>query len=239
MKKYAVALVILFISFQTIAQTKPFWDEIKAFRTQDSLNPPKDGMVLFIGSSSFRLWKSVKEDFHNNAIVNRAFGGATLDDVIRYQNDVVLKYKPKKIFLYCGENDIASSEKVTPELVFDRFKTLYQAMRAHFPDTPIVFVSIKPCILRWSMKDRMIAANALIKDYLSYQKKATFVNIWDKMLVNGEPMKDIFIEDQLHMNAKGYAIWVKDKPVNIALWLLCGLQLVADTQECVTPAPIG
>jgi len=165
---------------------------------------------LFIGSSSFRLWKSVKEDFKNPNIVNRAFGGATLLDVINYQDDVVLKYKPKNIFIYCGENDIASSEKVTPAIVFDRFKTLYQTIRNHFPETPIVFVSIKPCILRWSMKDRMMAANTLISQYLSQQKKATFVNIWDKMLENGEPKKDIFIEDKLHMNAKGYAIWVKE-----------------------------
>lgn len=207
--KKIVALVMLFISFQVVSQEKPFWDEIKAFRMQDSIQKPQDGMILFIGSSSFRLWKSVKEDFHNPTIVNRAFGGATLPDVIHYEDDVVLKYKPKKIFIYCGENDIASSEKVTPELVFSRFKTLYQSIRNHFPETSIVYVSIKPCILRWSMKDRMMATNGLISAFLSKEKKAIFVNIWDAMLENGEPKKDIFIEDKLHMSPKGYAIWVK------------------------------
>jgi lysophospholipase L1-like esterase len=210
MKKQLLALLILFVSVTSFSQNKPFWDEIKAFHIQDSLQKPKDGMLLFIGSSSFRLWKTAKEDFHNENILNRAFGGATLEDVIRYQQDVVLQYKPKKIFLYCGENDIASSEKVTPELVFDRFKALYKTMRIQFPDTPIVFVSIKPCILRWSMKDRMMAANALISTYLKDKPNAVFVDIWDKMLENGEPMKDIFKEDNLHMNAKGYAIWIKE-----------------------------
>lgn len=161
MKKQIFALLILFISVNTFSQNKPFWDEIKAFRTQDSIQKPQDGMLLFIGSSSFRLWKSAKEDFHNQNILNRAFGGATLEDVIRYQQDVVLKYKPKKIFLYCGENDIASSEKVTPQIVFERFKNLYETMRIQFPNTPIIYVSIKPCILRWSMKDRMMATNTL------------------------------------------------------------------------------
>lgn len=208
MKRLAL-LTVLFITFATTAQQKPFWDEIKAFRASDSIQQPYDGMILFIGSSSFRLWKTVQDDFHNTTILNRAFGGATLEDVIRYQDDVVLKYKPKKIFLYCGENDIASSEKVTPQIVFERFKTLYETMRSKFPDTPIVFVSIKPSILRWSMKDRMIAANALISNYLKDKPNAVFVNIWDKMLENGKPMKDIFIEDNLHMNQKGYAIWTK------------------------------
>lgn len=211
MKNLILGLLLLFISFNVSSQQKPFWDEIKAFRIQDSIQKPKDGMILFIGSSSFRLWKTAKEDFDNPNIVNRAFGGATLPDVIRYQDDVVLKYNPKKIFIYCGENDIASSEKVTPEMVFGNFKTLYHSIRNRFPEVQVVFISIKPSMLRWSMKDRMIATNALINNYLSKEKNAVFINVWDKMLdENGEPMKDIFIEDKLHMNSKGYAIWLKE-----------------------------
>lgn len=210
MKKQLIAFAILFISLNVYSQEKPFWNEIKAFRTQDSIQKPQDGMILFIGSSSFRLWKTAQQDFQNTNIVNRAFGGATLEDLIYWQNDVVLKYKPKKILIYCGENDIASSEKVTPEIVFERYKTLHTSLRKQFPETPIVFVSIKPCVLRWPMKDRMMAANALISAYLKQDSNAVFVNIWDKMLVNGEPMRDIFIEDNLHMNSKGYAIWTKE-----------------------------
>ncbi len=181
MKKQLLALLVLFISFNVAAQPKPFWNEIKAFRTQDSIQQPKDGMILFIGSSSFRFWKTAKEDFNNTNIVNRAFGGATLEDLIYWQNDVVLKYKPKKIFIYCGENDIASSEKVTPQIVFERYKTLHTTLR-----------------------------KTLISHYLKQDNKAVFVNIWDKMLENGEPIKDIFVQDNLHMNSKGYAIWTKE-----------------------------
>lgn len=209
MKRQLLTLLIVFISFNIFAQDKPFWEEIKAFKTQDSIQQPKDGMILFIGSSSFRLWKTVKEDFHNENIVNRAFGGATLEDLIFWQNEVVLKYKLKKIFIYCGENDVASSASVTPEMVFNRYKTLHTTLRKQFPQTPIVFVSLKPSILRWAMKDRMMAANTLISNYLKSDKHSVFINIWDKMLENGQPMNDIFIEDNLHMNAKGYAIWTK------------------------------
>lgn len=209
MKKQLIALLIFFISFHSFSQSKPFWDEIKAFREQDSIQKPQDGMILFIGSSSFRLWKTVKEDFNNNTILNRAFGGATLLDVINYQDDVALKYKPKKIFIYCGENDVASSEKVDGKVVFKRFKTLYKSLRKHFPETPIVFVSLKPCPSRWTMKDRMMASNDLISNYLSHKKNAVFVSVWDEMLENGLPNKDIFLEDRLHMNKEGYAIWIR------------------------------
>jgi lysophospholipase L1-like esterase len=209
MKKCIILVVVFLFTFNSFSQEKPFWDEIQAFKKQDSLQPPKDGMILFIGSSSFRLWKTLKEDFHNENIVNRAFGGATLLDLIHYQDDVVLKYKPKKIFIYCGENDVASSEKVSSLAVFDRFMILHATLRKKFPVTPIVFVSIKPSILRWSMRERMISANTLICNYLKNDSNATFVNVWDLMLENGQPMNDIFTEDNLHMNAKGYAIWTE------------------------------
>ena len=209
MKKLILLLSILFISSNIIAQENHFINEIKAFRKQDSIQKPQDGMLLFIGSSSFRLWKDVKSDFNNQNILNRAFGGATLSDLIYFQNDVVLKYKPKKIFIYCGENDIASSDKVTPKMVFKRYKTFYKTLRKQFPETPIIFVSLKPAISRWSMKDKMIATNRLINRFINKKKNTTFVNIWDAMLENGEPKKDIYIQDNLHMNAKGYAIWVE------------------------------
>jgi lysophospholipase L1-like esterase len=208
--KKVFTLFVLFITFTTFAQSNEFEGEIKSFRTQDSIKAPQEGIILFIGSSSFRLWKTAKEDFNNPKIVNRAFGGATLEDVIYYQDDVVLKYNPKKIFLYCGENDIASSENISAVNVLERFQKLYETMRAKFPETQIVFISIKPSILRWSMRDRMMEANKLIQSYITGQKNTFYVDIWDKMLENGVPKKDIFLDDNLHMNAKGYAIWKKE-----------------------------
>lgn len=208
MKRLIFYLSVFLFSLILKAQENHFINEIKAFRKQDSIQKPQDGMLLFIGSSSFRLWKDVKSDFNNSNILNRAFGGATLLDLIYFQNDVVLNYKPKKIFIYCGENDVASSEKVTPKMVFKRYRTFYKTLRKQFPDTPIIFVSLKPAISRWHMKDRMIATNKLINRFMSNQNNAVFVDVWDAMLENGEPQRDIFKEDNLHMNSKGYAIWV-------------------------------
>ena len=208
MKKVLLLLLCL-VSVTVSAQEKPFWNEISAFVKQDSINRPKEGVILFVGSSSFRIWADVKKDLNNENILNRAFGGATLLDMIRYKDQNLLNYHPSKIVLYCGENDVASSEKVDGTEVFQRFKTLFEIIRKQYPEVPFVFVSIKPCILRWSMRDRMLDANQRISSFLSHKKKTTFINIWDAMLENGEPKKDIFREDNLHMNAKGYAIWIE------------------------------
>ena len=207
--KKVLLLLLCVVSVTVSAQEKPFWKEISAFVKQDSINKPKEGIILFVGSSSFRLWTDVKKDFNNENILNRAFGGATLLDMIRYKDQNLLNYHPSKIVLYCGENDVASSDKVDGKEVFQRFKTLFDIIRKQYPDVPLVYVSIKPCILRWSMKDRMMDANQRISSFLSHKKKTTFVDIWDAMLENGEPKKDIFREDNLHMNAKGYAIWIE------------------------------
>lgn len=208
MKKFYL-LVLLVISAFGTAQQRPFWNEINDFVKQDSINKPKDGVILFVGSSSFRLWKNVKTDLSNQNILNRAFGGATLLDMLHYKDKNLLNYNPSKIVMYCGENDVASSEKVDGKEVFKRFKKLYKIIKKQYPNVPFVFVSIKPSILRWSMKDRMMDANERISRYLSHKKQTTFVNVWDAMLENGEPKKDIFIQDNLHMNSKGYAIWVE------------------------------
>lgn len=208
MKKFYL-LVLLVISAFGTAQQRPFWNEINDFVKQDSINKPKDGVILFVGSSSFRLWKNVKTDLSNQNILNRAFGGATLLDMLHYKDKNLLNYNPSKIVMYCGENDVANSEKVDGKEVFKRFKKLYKIIKKQYPNVPFVFVSIKPSILRWSMKDRMMDANERISRYLSHKKQTTFVNVWDAMLENGEPKKDIFIQDNLHMNSKGYAIWVE------------------------------
>lgn len=203
-------LLIACTCFIVIAQAQPFADEIAAFKKQDAVSfPPKDA-ILFVGSSSFRMWKDVQDYFPEHNIINRGFGGSALPDVIRYAEDIIFPYKPRQIVIYCGENDIASSDTVTAMMVLDRFSTLFALIRKKMPDVPVAFISIKPSPSRWSMMDRMIKANGLIREYLMKQKAAKYINVWDSMLgPDASPMPGIFIEDNLHMNEKGYAIWQK------------------------------
>lgn len=192
----------------SISIAQPFAREFAQFKREDSIKFPEANQILFIGSSSFTIWQDVQTYFPTKPIVNRGFGGSTLLDVIYYSDKVIFPYRPKQIVIYCGENDVASSDTVSSLIVLERFKTLFNLIRNKIPDIPILFVSLKPSPARWTMKDRMIASNTLIKKYLRKQKKTKFLSVWKPMLsANGEPKKEIFLEDKLHMNAKGYAIW--------------------------------
>jgi lysophospholipase L1-like esterase len=208
-KRTIQLFVVTFLLLLNITvNAQPFDDEITAFKKQDSINMPQKNAILFVGSSSFRLWKTVQNDFPEYTIINRGFGGSALPDVIRYADEIIFPYQPKQIVIYCGENDIASSDTVTAEMVRVRFNILFEIIRNKMPDVPVVFISIKPSPSRWAMKDRMIKANELIKKYLKKQKHTKYISVWKEMLgTDGNPMPDIFIGDNLHMNAKGYAIW--------------------------------
>jgi len=213
MKKSGFVLVLLVLASLLNAQQQkpPFWDDIQAFKKEDSVNHPAKNAILFIGSSSFTKWTDVSDYFPGYKIINRGFGGSTLLDQIRYVNDDVFPYHPKQIVIYCGENDLAASDTVTGEMVYKRFVTLFNRIRYRLSNVPIVFISLKPSPSRWHLREKMIAANNKIKAFLAKQKKTAFVDVYHKMLgPDGSPIKEIYLEDNLHMNAKGYAIWQKE-----------------------------
>jgi lysophospholipase L1-like esterase len=188
---------------------QPFWNDIQNFKKQDSISFPPKNAILFIGSSSFTKWTDVQDYFPGYTIINRGFGGSTLLDQIRYANDIIFPYQPKQIIIYCGENDLASSDSVTAAMVVDRFKQLFQMIREK-TEVPIAYVSMKPSPSRRHLFPKMREGNQLIKDFLASQKNAEFIDVHQKMLDTiGEPIPEIFLDDSLHMNAKGYAIWKK------------------------------
>ncbi len=200
--------IVSFLFLFASVSAQPFINEINAFKKQDSISFPGKGQILFTGSSSFRMWKDVQDYFPDYPIINRGFGGSSLPDLIRYEKDIIFPYEPKEIVIYCGENDIAASDTVTAAMVFNRFKILFADIRNRWPAMPVVFVSLKPSPSRWQMKDRMIAANELIRKFLKKKKNTWFVDVWKHMLgPDGKPRDALFIEDKLHMNASGYAIW--------------------------------
>jgi len=188
----------------------PFWNDIQNFKKQDSASFPPGNAILLIGSSSFTKWTDVQDYFPGYTIVNRGFGGSTLLDEIFYVNDIVFPYQPKQIIIYCGENDLASSDTVTAAMVFDRFKQLFQMIR-NKTEAPIAYISMKPSPSRRHLFPKMREGNQLIKDFLVTQKNTAFIDVHQKMLnAADEPIPEIFLDDSLHMNAKGYAIWQKE-----------------------------
>jgi lysophospholipase L1-like esterase len=214
MKKYLFVFVLFLGILTATAQTTstiPFQAEIDVFIKKDSIAMPAANSILFVGSSSFNYWKDISNYFPGYPIINRGFGGSSLTDIIHFNQETILKYKPKQIYIYCGENDIAASDTISPQIVFERFKTLHSIIRTHLGNNiPVMYVSIKPSVARWSMEDKFVTANSLIRNFINKQKQTQFLDVHSAMLdTNGEVYKDIFIADKLHMNAKGYAIWQK------------------------------
>ncbi len=212
-KPLVIVIALLFIAFAPVyvhAQQQPFWNEIQAFKKQDSMKFPPKNAILFVGSSSFHYWTDVQDYFPGYTIINRGFGGSSLPHVIAYANDIIFPYHPKQVVIYCGENDLNDNDSVTGEVVLRRFTTLFQLIRSKLPDASIAFVSIKPSPSRSRLFPQMIKANELINAFIKKQRKAVFIDVYHSMLnADGTPRKELFKEDNLHMNKTGYAIWQK------------------------------
>ena len=210
--KFGFNLLLLFCinHFIQAQATNPFQHEINSFRRIDSIQPPPKHPILFVGSSSFTRWKNINNDFPGYPIVHRGFGGSRLTDVIYFAEETIMKYDPKQIYIYCGENDLAMDSTVSPEIVLERYQQLHGMIREKFGKrVPIVFVSIKPSISRWKLEKKYLATNLLIKTFLSKDKFSSYLDVHQPMLdEHQEVLKDIFVEDNLHMNSKGYAIWI-------------------------------
>jgi lysophospholipase L1-like esterase len=196
------------LSAPSVKQPPPFWNEIAEFKHQDSVQRPPSGAILFVGSSSFRKWTNVQTYFPGYSIINRGFGGSTLPDVIRYAGDIIIPYHPKQIVIYCGDNDLASSDSVTATMVFNRFVRLYDLIRSRLKEVDIVYISIKPSPGRQRLMPRMEETNDMIRDFMAKYSHAAFVDVYHPMLTpGGQPIDSFFLADKLQMNEKGYRTW--------------------------------
>jgi len=183
------------------------WEpEIRRFEEADKKALPKPGGIIFVGSSSIRLWESLAADFPNAPVVNRGFGGSQIADSTHFADRIVTRYKPRKVFLYAGDNDLANGR--TPDQVLADFDAFVTRVRRDLPDVTIAFISIKPSVARVKLLDTMRAANDKVRKYAAEHAGVEFVDVFTPMLgKDGLPRPDIFVEDGLHMNRAGYDIW--------------------------------
>lgn len=184
------------------------WAEaIAKFEKEDKKMPPPKQGVLFLGSSSIRGW-DVKKWFPDMLVVNRGFGGSQICHSTHYADRIVNIHEPRVVVFYAGDNDISAGK--TPEQVRDDFREFVEKVRGPQPELPIVFISIKPSIARWKLADKIREANRLIKDDLEELGNIEYLDVWPAMLdEQGEPRKDIFVGDGLHLNDAGYKIWTE------------------------------
>lgn len=184
------------------------WQQsIEAFEAADKAHPPVPGGVVFVGSSSIRLWTDLETRFETvPGVIKRGFGGSRLSDSVRYLNRLVLPYRPRLVIVYAGENDLAEGQ--SPQDVLSSFKAFVEGVRQELPDTRIAYLSIKPSPLRASLIPAIRETNALIADYAATVPNADYIDVFSRMLDEaGQPRAEFFRADALHLNAAGYTMW--------------------------------
>jgi lysophospholipase L1-like esterase len=181
--------------------------EIDALTANDRSQPPPRHGVLFVGSSSIRMWTTLAADFPGVPVINRGFGGSMIPDSTRHAGRIVVPYRPKLIVLYAGDNDIDGGH--SPRQVIADFKAFVARVRRDLPHVAVAFVSIKPSVARARLWPRMREANAGIERWAATQRRVRCVDVASRMLdAQGRPRPELLREDGLHMTAAGYAIWI-------------------------------
>jgi lysophospholipase L1-like esterase len=198
-------------SLKTGRVENEFWEEaIQKFEAGDRQSPPPKNGILFIGGSNIRRWK-LEDDFSDRPVINRGFGGSMIADAVYYADRIVLPYRPKIVVLYGGANDMGSRGRKTPQEVLADYRKFIKAVHDVLPNTRIVYISL-PHFYRDRGKPDSIAKVTLVNDLISEaskkNKRLVFVNVNEAMAdKNGQPRRELFQADGIHMNAAGYKLW--------------------------------
>lgn len=208
MTRYILFLIVLLSCYTGMGQDPlRFQEEVEEIISSREVSMDKD-VYLFTGSSSVRFWKTLSEDFPDYNIVNTGFGGSTFPDLMHYQDDLIFRFKPKKIFIYEGDNDIFMEH--TPMTVLKNAKKLASTIKERLPGSIIYFIAAKPSVARWELRENYKEFNYSLQSWASFEEGIEFIDVWTAMCDDqGEVMKDLFIVDNLHMNKKGYDIWAR------------------------------
>jgi lysophospholipase L1-like esterase len=203
-----IRIPLLPIRYINIPKPPPFEIVIRNYEQKDKINPPPEGALLFIGSSSIRRWYNLENDMKGIEVINRGFGGSTASDVLRYIHRIVLPYNPSKIIYYEGDNDIARG--ISPQNFIDSTRKFIQIVRKQLPETKIYLLSVKPCPQRIHIWDTNANANRMLEELAENTQKVYFIDVASAMFdKRGKLKQDIFVADGVHMNDMGYEIWTK------------------------------
>jgi len=197
------SLLVVACALPAAAQTDRWEKDIAAFEAADLAAPPPKGEILFVGSSTIRLW-DLKAAFPDLKTINRGFGGSEMQDSTRYVDRIVVPHSPRLVVVYAGDNDIMGIPSEQIVIAFERF---VRAVHAKLPDTKILYIGIKPSLLRWGQVDRMRQANAMIRQFCERDDRLGFVDTDNAMLGWDEkPRKELYVADGLHLTPAGYQI---------------------------------
>lgn len=206
MPRCLIVLLAFLLAPLLLAAPDKWAATIEKFTQSDASQPPVHDGVVFVGSSSIVKWTTLEKDFPGVNVINRGFGGSELADSVFFADRIVIPYRPRVVVVYAGDNDLNAGK--TPAAVFADFKAFVAKVHARLPATRIVFIAVKPSPSRWKIHAAGEKTNALIAAECARDNRLRFVDVWPPMLdANGEPRRDLFVADMLHMNPAGYAIW--------------------------------
>lgn len=203
-RKLIAAMALALVS-PCQATDVPFAEEIRQFGIEDQIYPPSGCETLFVGSSSFRFWTRMQQDFAKERILRRGFGGASISDINFHFDAIVGRYRPKYIVFYAGENDVNGGKPI--ENILADFRIFLERKNAVLGKIPVLFLSVKPSIARTSDSVLQAELNLRVAQLAEKRNDLVYVDIVRPMLRDGKPRPELFISDKLHMNEKGYAIW--------------------------------
>lgn len=189
-------------------------EAMQTFAAQDAEVMPRAGGIVFVGSSSIRRWNSLTEDMAPLTVLNRGFGGSNMRDAVHNIEAAVLKYRPRAVVLYEGDNDLARN-RATPAMVMEAFSDFSERLYHSLPEVRLYVISIKPSLSRTAEWPTMQATNQQLAKACAVMSKCTFIDIaTPTFAADGSLSEDLFVEDRLHMTAAGYKIWTDTiKPV--------------------------
>lgn len=217
-----ICLLMLYVSpltlsaQETVSDPDPnrFKAEINAFKEWDSKNSFPENAILFVGSSSIRFWKTHKA-FPEYSIINRGFGGSHITDVEYFYEQVIGKYRPDAIIFYAGDNDISAGK--SSDRVIEDYQKLLNRVLQDIPDIEWIYIPIKPSSSRWDHWQRMQEVNNWVKNHHRENSRLHYVDLANPLLNDaGKPDDTLFLDDLLHLNEEGYAVWnqIMEKKLN-------------------------
>ena len=188
------------------------WDPvITEFEQEDKASPPPLGAVLFVGSSTIRLWDTLTEDMKPLVAFGRGFGGAKIIDISYYVNRIVTPYQPKAVVVYIGGNDfseIFDNQTKTLTQTKPLYLQLIDRLKEAAPNAPIFFVALKPTTTNWHQKSLINSVNQFLKSRAELDERLFFIDA-NQGLYNaqGLPNADFLWIDGVHINSDGYKVW--------------------------------
>lgn len=183
-------------------------DQLDAYYQEDSNKIPEKGQILFVGSSSFKMWKNIQSYFPGHKILNRGFGGSRMSDLLYHIQRLVIDYRPSQIVLYCGENDISNG--VSPQDLSEDIKVFVRIIDLRLPGVPILILSIKPSPLLYKLITKQREANSLIREFAMTKNQVDYIDITTLMVdEKGIPIEELYLEDRLHISENAYQLWAR------------------------------